>query len=105
LLVKFNNKNEVIMEHWWISWQMSKFKQKELLQEAISCRQLKNDGGRLGRSEKTARQPRVCRQPMRLQLVVLALRNSLGQRLIDWGTILRQQQSPTPAQGAQTKHC
>jgi len=93
------------MEHWWISWQMSKLKQKELLQEAIRCRQLKNDGGRLGRTEKLAPPSRARLQPMRLQRMVLALRNSLGQRLIDWGTTLRQQQSLTRAQGAQTKHC
>ena len=63
------------MEHLWIGWQLSKLKQKELLQEAARFRLLQNGSRRLP--------------------VWVALRCKLGRRLIDWGTFLSRHQALT----------
>jgi hypothetical protein len=73
------------MEHWWIGWQMSKIKQKELLQEAARVRLLQNDSGRVKKSRRRVHQSRA-----RPQNLLLAMRCNLGRRLIDWGTFLSQ---------------
>ena len=73
------------MENWWVGWQMSKIKQKELLQEAERFRLFQEAGRSLNRHGSNAHQPRARSQPL-----FAALRCNLGQRLIDWGTFLKQ---------------
>jgi hypothetical protein len=51
------------MEHWWIALQMSKIKQKELLEEAARFRLLQNASGRLDKSRG-----KVHQSPARPQL-------------------------------------
>ena len=75
------------MEHWWIAWQMSRIKQTELLQEAARFRLLQT-GGRTVRSRSEMQQSR-------LRSFLVILRTNLGQRLIDWGSLLRQHQALT----------
>jgi hypothetical protein len=86
------------MEHWWIVWQMSKIKQKELLQEAARFRLLQSDSRRSDRSRQRVRPSRARSQPL-----LLALRRNLGRRLIDWGTLLCQYQALHRVDGAQAK--
>jgi hypothetical protein len=50
------------MEHWWISWQMSKIKQKELLREAARFRLLQDGRGRSDRSRNKGYQAKARRQ-------------------------------------------
>lgn len=73
------------MEHWWVGLQMSKIKQIELLQEAERFRLFQDAGRSLHRYGRKAHQPRARSQPL-----FTALRCNLGQRLIDWGTFLKQ---------------
>lgn len=87
-------RRRITMEHWWIVWQMSKIKQKELLQEAARFRLLQNAGRRLDGSGRKMHQSRARSQPL-----LVALRCNLGQRLIDWGTLLRQHQTLTRVDG------
>jgi hypothetical protein len=82
------------MEHWWIGWQMSKIKQKEMLREATRFRLLQNGSGRFDRSRRKLHQSPARRQPL-----MAALRCNLGQRLIDWGTSLKQHRSLTHIDG------
>lgn len=86
------------MENWWIGWQMSKIKQKELLQDAERSRLLQNAGRRLPRSGGNIRKSRA-----RLQPVLATLRCNLGQRLIDWGTFLIRNQALHRVNGAQAE--
>ncbi len=71
------------MEHWWIAWQLSKMKQKELLQEAARFRLLQNSARSLP--------------------VMVALRSNLGKLLINWGTFLIRHRSLTRVRDIQTE--
>jgi hypothetical protein len=87
------------MEHWWIGWQMSKIRQKQLLQEAARFR-LHQEGNKRVERSRGMRRKSGTRQPeahRRRRLV--ALRDTLGQRLIDWGTFLRQHRALTRDHG------
>ena len=85
------------MENWWISWQMSKVKQKDLLRDAARFRLLREDSSRPDTSRR-----RGHRHPARRQSLLVSLRCNLGQHLIDWGTTLRQDGSPAHANGVRT---
>ncbi|UCF95832.1 MAG: hypothetical protein JSV89_11665 [Spirochaetaceae bacterium] len=74
------------MEHWWIGWQMSKIKQGELLQEAERFRVLQNGLSRLDSCRGKTHQSEA-----RHLALLASLRKNLGQRLVDWGTLLKQQ--------------
>jgi hypothetical protein len=84
------------MENWWISWQMSKIKQKDLLQEAERFRLFQNGSRRLDRPGRKMHKSQARTQPL-----LVALRFNLGQRLIDWGTFLSQHQAVTRGNGVQ----
>jgi hypothetical protein len=76
------------MGHWWIVWQMSKLKQRELLREAARFRVLQNDSKRENPSRRDAHHFDTPLTPF-----LASLRYSLGQRLIDWGTFLKKHQA------------
>ena len=78
------------MEHWWIAWQLSKIKQKDLLQEAARFRLLQSGNRRIDRSVRTVHRFRTSPQSR-----LVAICHTLGQRLIDWGKSLKHQTAIT----------
>ena len=87
------------MEHWWIGWQMSKFRQKQLLQEAARFRLLLDGEKREKRSRWMHRDSGRQRAGAHRQPLPVTLHGNLGRRLIDWGTILRQRRNLTRNDG------
>lgn len=73
------------MEHWWIMLQMSKIKQYELLQEAARFRLLLNAGGSSTKYFRAAHHENTRPMPLWAKF-----RCNLGQRLIEWGKLLKQ---------------
>jgi hypothetical protein len=86
------------MEHWWISWQMSKIKQGEILQAAARYRALQNGRTRFDRRRRNPHHSEAHPKPL-----FASFRSYLGQRLIDWGTLLKQQQTLHRINGAQVR--
>lgn len=76
------------MENWWITWQMSKIKQSELLQEGPRFRLIQNGSGRRDGSRR-----KVHHSNARPERFFVSLRCNLGQYLINWGKLLQQDHS------------
>jgi hypothetical protein len=72
------------MEHWWVGLQMSKFKQRELLEDVARFRLIEDVNRGLHGSGQKLHHSRPG-----LQFFWYALRGNLGRRLIDWGTMLQ----------------
>jgi len=74
------------MQHWWIAWQMSKLRQREVLREADRIRALRN-GQRKPAGDKEILQPKAAF----FRPLLASLCCCLGQRLISLGSLLKQQ--------------
>lgn len=74
------------MENWWIVWQMSKIKQREILREANHFRVFQRAHKTLDTSGRQPYKPKA--RPEHLPLLASFFRY-LGQRLIAWATVLK----------------